>query len=104
MKILYLDCFSGISGDMTVAALTDLGVLPDTVDEGLRALGLDGYRTQWTSVQKNGIGARQFTVLLEDEVDAHDGHHHDGHHHDGHHHDEHHHDGHHHDGHHHDGH
>ncbi|MDR1156864.1 MAG: nickel pincer cofactor biosynthesis protein LarC [Oscillospiraceae bacterium] len=71
MKILYLDCFSGISGDMTVAALTDLGAPPDVVDEGLRTLGLDGYQTQWTSVQKNGIGARQFTVLLEgDERDG----------------------------------
>ncbi|MDR0671089.1 MAG: nickel pincer cofactor biosynthesis protein LarC [Oscillospiraceae bacterium] len=74
MKILYLDCFSGISGDMAVAALTDLGVPAGVVDEGLRALCLEGYRTEWTSVQKNGIGAKRFTVLLESDAHGHDGH------------------------------
>ncbi|MDR0381738.1 MAG: nickel pincer cofactor biosynthesis protein LarC [Oscillospiraceae bacterium] len=74
MRILYLDCFSGISGDMTVAALADLGVPPGVVDEGLRALSLDGYRTEWTSVRKNGIEARRFSVPLEEEDGAHGGH------------------------------
>ena len=40
MRILYLDCFSGISGDMTVGALTDLGITPSTFEWELSKLDL----------------------------------------------------------------
>ena len=41
MKIAYFDCFSGISGDMTLGALVDVGVPPETLTDGLATLKLD---------------------------------------------------------------
>ena len=43
MRALYLDCFSGIAGDMFVGALLDLGASLDAVRDGLGSLDLDGY-------------------------------------------------------------
>ncbi|WRS26402.1 nickel pincer cofactor biosynthesis protein LarC [Oscillospiraceae bacterium MB08-C2-2] len=107
MKSLYFECNSGISGDMTVAALLDLGADEKVLREGLASLNVSGYALKISRVKKSGIMACDFNVILDEDHDDHDhnGHHHDhdGHHHDhdGHHHD---HDGHHHDhdGHHHD--
>ena len=42
MRILYYDCFAGISGDMNLAALLHLGVEPEYLANGLSRLGLDG--------------------------------------------------------------
>ena len=42
MKILYYDCFSGISGDMNLGAMIDLGVDADFLRAELSKLGLDG--------------------------------------------------------------
>ena len=44
MKVLYYDCFSGISGDMNLSALIDLGVDPDYLETELKKLHLTGYR------------------------------------------------------------
>ncbi len=44
MKILYFDCFSGISGDMAIGALLDLGVDRERFLRELSRLELDGYR------------------------------------------------------------
>ncbi|MDR3207884.1 MAG: nickel pincer cofactor biosynthesis protein LarC [Oscillospiraceae bacterium] len=60
--MLYFDCVSGISGDMTVAALTDLGVPPEVVRQALAALPVDGYELGWGKTVKNGIQATAFTV------------------------------------------
>ena len=46
MRVLYLDCFSGISGDMSVAALLDLGLDEDKFLTELFKLGLKGYRIE----------------------------------------------------------
>jgi uncharacterized protein (TIGR00299 family) protein len=62
MKTLYLDCFSGISGDMTVGALIDAGADFATIEAGLRSLGVDGYHLTHTKVNKSGIMATQFEV------------------------------------------
>ena len=43
-KILYLECNSGISGDMTVGALLDLGADRQVLENALESLGVDGYR------------------------------------------------------------
>lgn len=73
MKILYLDCFSGISGDMMVGALVDAGVPPEKIEVELKKLPLSGYQLQWGKVMKKGISATKFDVImLENIEDSHD--------------------------------
>lgn len=71
-KSLYLECFSGISGDMTVAALLDLGASEEKLLAALSSLPLEGYRVEITEVKKSGIRARDFNVILEHENHDHD--------------------------------
>lgn len=87
---LYLECYSGISGDMTVAALLDLGADQQVLLEGLESLNLPGYQLKIGRVKKNGIDACDFDVIL-DEPEHHHDHDHE-HHHDHDHDHEHHHD------------
>lgn len=87
---LYLECYSGISGDMTVAALLDLGADQQVLMEGLESLNLPGYQLKIGRVKKNGIDACDFDVIL-DEPEHHHDHDHE-HHHDHDHDHEHHHD------------
>lgn len=62
---LYLECYSGISGDMTVAALLDLGADQEVLLEGLRSLSVTGYRIEIGRRQKNSIDACDFNVILD---------------------------------------
>lgn len=71
-QTLYLECYSGISGDMTVAALLDLGADQRVLEEGLKSLGLEGYQIRISRVKKGGIDACDFDVLLEQENHDHD--------------------------------
>ena len=64
MKTLYLDIFSGISGDMLLGALIDLGVTTLDLQQGLARLGLDGYELQVERRQKAGIEGVKLDVLL----------------------------------------
>lgn len=50
MKVAYFDCFSGISGDMTVGALLDAGLEIETLEEELKKLGLSGYQLEVKSI------------------------------------------------------
>ncbi|MBQ6323146.1 MAG: DUF111 family protein, partial [Lachnospiraceae bacterium] len=59
-KILYLDCASGISGDMTVAALLDLGANEKGLLEMLHSLPLTRWDVQISRVKKSGIDACDF--------------------------------------------
>jgi len=77
-KTLYLECYSGISGDMTVAALLDLGADKDGLLKTLDELQVPGYEIKIGRTVKNGIDACDFDVILEDGHD-HD-HEHDHHH------------------------
>ena len=67
MKIAYFDCFSGISGDMTVGALLDAGLKIETLEKELKKLGLSGYRLEVNKVVKKGISATQFKVKVKEE-------------------------------------
>ena len=72
-KELYFECYSGISGDMTVAALLDLGADRKVLEDGLASLGVDGYRLSFSRANKNGIDAYDFCVeLTETEEHPHD--------------------------------
>ncbi|MGN0321703.1 MAG: nickel pincer cofactor biosynthesis protein LarC [Oliverpabstia sp.] len=65
-KILYLEGSSGISGDMTVSALLDLGVSREKLENELKKLPLDGYRLVIGRTVKNGIDACAFYVELDE--------------------------------------
>ena len=67
MKIAYFDCFSGISGDMTVGALLDAGLKIETLEKELKKLGLSGYQLEVSKVVKKGISATQFKVKIKEE-------------------------------------
>lgn len=71
-KILYLECYSGISGDMTVAALLDLGADREVLKESLKSLPVGGFRTEITRVKKSGLDACDFSVILEQDNHDHD--------------------------------
>ena len=85
-KTLYLECYSGISGDMTVAALLDLGADRAVLDRVLKSLKVSGFETKISRVVKSGIDACDFNVVPDKEHENHDhdmeylhGHHHKGH-------------------------
>ncbi|RCW50659.1 uncharacterized protein (TIGR00299 family) protein [Halanaerobium sp. MA284_MarDTE_T2] len=63
-KILYFECSSGISGDMTIAALLDLGLDQEEFLNKLKKLNLSGYKIEIKKTQKNGITGTDFKVLL----------------------------------------
>ena len=67
MKIAYLDCVSGISGDMTLGALVDLGVDINAIQAGIDSLGLPSCRLVTEEVKRHGFRATNFTVQHEPE-------------------------------------
>ncbi len=68
MKIVYFDCFAGISGDMTVGALLDLGVPLAVLQEQLSGLSIprSSYSLRMDKTDRKGIRASKFTVHLEE--------------------------------------
>lgn len=87
MKTIYLDIFSGISGDMFLGALIDLGADFHRIEEELGKLGLDEYHLHISRQARSGIEGTKFDVHLEhehhhhDHDGDHDHHHAHGHHH-----------------------
>lgn len=67
MKIAYLDCISGISGDMTLGALVDVGVDLDVVQAGIDSLGLPSCQLVAEEVKRHGFRATKVTVQHEPE-------------------------------------
>lgn len=82
MRVLYFDCFSGISGDMTLGALLDLGLDCKAFLNELDKLKVDGYSIEIKKVVKNGITGTDVNVILHDEDhnDNNDHHHNQNHH------------------------
>ncbi|MCI9633602.1 MAG: nickel pincer cofactor biosynthesis protein LarC [Ruminococcus sp.] len=62
---LYLECYSGISGDMAVAALLDLGADRNVLKRALDSLSVQGFQIEVTRVVKSGIDACDFHVILD---------------------------------------
>ena len=73
-KTLYLETSSGISGDMFVAAMIDLGADPETLERALNSIPADGFMVEISSVKKSGIACCDFNVILDA---AHENHDHD---------------------------
>lgn len=72
MSTLYLECTSGISGDMFVAALLDLGADRASLDKALKSLPVSGFEIKISDVTKSGIKACDFDVILDKEHENHD--------------------------------
>jgi hypothetical protein len=91
MRILYLDCFSGISGDMTVGALCDLGIKPSAFEWELSKLEIGDFHAHWERKTRQNIEAVNFSIHEgaththdHDEEDEHHHHEHEEEHHEHH--------------------
>ena len=62
---LHFDCFSGISGDMILGALVDIGLSPTQLRKGLQALPISGYRLQTKKVYRGPIQATKVDVKIQ---------------------------------------
>ena len=65
MKILYYDCFSGISGDMNLGAMIDLGLDPEYLKNELHKLKIDKYQLKVSKDQRHGIFGTKVDVITE---------------------------------------
>lgn len=66
MKIAYFDCFSGVSGNMILGTLIDIGLDADRLNQELRKLPLAGYQLEVTRVVKQGIAAIYVDVITQE--------------------------------------
>ncbi len=64
MRILYYDCFAGISGDMNLGALLDLGVERAYLESELQKLNIDGFELEISSDIRRGISGTKATVVI----------------------------------------
>jgi uncharacterized protein (TIGR00299 family) protein len=65
MRILYYDCFAGISGDMNLGAMIDLGVDPDYLKKELQKLNIEGFHLEIQKDIRRGISGTKATVVIE---------------------------------------
>lgn len=72
MRALYLECSAGISGDMLVGALLDLGANQEALKKALGSIKAEGFSYKITRVKKAGIDCCDFAVLLDPEHENHD--------------------------------
>ncbi len=70
-RIAYLDCFSGISGDMLLGALVAAGLSPDDLRSELSALPVSGYRIDVEQTQRAGLAATRVAVVLDEKTQPH---------------------------------
>ncbi len=72
MKILYFDCFSGVSGDMIVGAFLDLGLPFDFLQAQLNTLGISDFKVSQGRLEKHKLSAAKFNVeVSEDKAHRH---------------------------------
>lgn len=68
MKIIYFDCFSGISGDMILGALLDLGIEVEDWRNELKKIPIEGYRVEVYRRQKGALWGTDVNIVLEDKT------------------------------------
>jgi uncharacterized protein (TIGR00299 family) protein len=66
--LIYVDCFSGVSGDMLLGSLLDAGLPLATLEAGLASLALGGYRLDVRTKQSYGISGTKLDVLVDEAV------------------------------------
>ena len=69
---LYLECYSGISGDMVVAALLDLGADEEVLKRVLDSVPVSGFHVEISRVKKAGLDVCDFQVILDEDHENHD--------------------------------
>ena len=62
LRAAYFDCYSGISGDMILGAMVDLGVDIKEIRKALKNIDLKGYSLHSKKIQRNGLASTQITV------------------------------------------
>ena len=65
LRTAYFDCYSGISGDMILGALVDLGVDIKNIRKALKGIDLKGYKLQAKKIQRNGLACTQIRVTID---------------------------------------
>ncbi len=65
MKILYYDCFAGISGDMNLGAMVDLGVKSEYLESELKKLNIKGYELKISKDKRKGITGTKVDVIIK---------------------------------------
>lgn len=71
MKILYFDCFSGVSGDMVLGAMADAGVDIKSIKKELKKLDLKGYDLKVSKVKRKGIKGTKLDVIVDEKKHLH---------------------------------
>ena len=71
MTIAYLDCFSGISGDMFLGALLDTGLPFEELKKAIISLPFHGYSIDWKKEMKNGLSSTRFIVSVDEHHHVH---------------------------------
>ena len=64
-RVIYFDCFSGISGDMVLGAFVNLGIDLKIIRKGLQTLDIKGYKLTSRQVKRNGITGTKVNVVLD---------------------------------------
>jgi uncharacterized protein (TIGR00299 family) protein len=67
-RVIYFDCFSGISGDMILGSLFDLGVDVKLIRKELKKINLKGYKLTSHQVKRNGIMGTKVNVVIDPSI------------------------------------
>ena len=67
-RVIYFDCFSGISGDMILGSLVDLGVDVKLIRKELKKINLKGYKLTSHQVKRNGIMGTKVNVVIDPSI------------------------------------
>ena len=70
-SVLHFDCYSGLAGDMILAALIDLGLPLSVIESAIQKLPFSGYRIKTTKEKRHAIAATRFVVEVDEGAQPH---------------------------------